>query len=259
MGEEVGQYQGAYKISKGLLQKFGPERVIDTPISEMGFTGLGAGAAMYGMRPIIEFMTWNFAMQAMDQIINSAAKIHYMSAGQMKCPIVFRGLKGAAAGVAAQHSQDYSAWYSSCPGLIVLAPWNVEDARGLLKAAIRDDNPVVFLENEIMYGKAFPREERIMDKDFVLPLGKAKVEREGTDVSIITFSRMVGESLEVAKQLEAEGVSVEVVNLRTLRPLDRTAIINSAKKTHRVVTVEEGWPHCGIGSEICAILMESKL
>lgn len=223
----------------------------------MGFTGIGVGAAMYGLRPVIEFMTWNFAMQAIDQIINSAAKIHYMSAGDIKCPIVFRGLNGAAAGVAAQHSQDFSAWYAHCPGLKVVAPWSAEDARGLLKAAIRDENPVVYLENEIMYGKTFPRDERIMDKDFVVPIGKAKIEREGKDVSIITFSRMVGESLEVAKKLEAEGISVEVINLRTLRPLDRTTIIQSVKKTHRVVTVEEGWPTCGIGSEICAILMES--
>jgi pyruvate dehydrogenase E1 component beta subunit len=223
----------------------------------MGFTGIGAGAAMYGLRPIIEFMTWNFSMQAIDQIINSAAKIHYMSAGDLKCPIVFRGLNGAAAGVAAQHSQDFSAWYAHCPGLKVVAPWNVEDCRGLLKAAIRDENPVVFLENEIMYGKSFARDEKVMDTDFLLPIGKAKIEREGKDVSIITFSRMVGESLEVAAQLEKEGISVEVVNLRTLRPLDRTTVLNSVKKTHRCVTVEEGWPHCGIGSEICAMIMES--
>jgi pyruvate dehydrogenase E1 component beta subunit len=257
IGEEVGQYQGAYKISKGLLEKFGPKRVWDTPISEMGFTGLGTGAAMYGLRPVIEFMTWNFSMQAIDQIINSAAKIHYMSAGDLKCPIVFRGLNGAAAGVAAQHSQDFAAWYTHCPGLKVVAPWNVEDCRGLLKAAIRDDNPVIFLENEIMYGKAFPRDEKVMSEDFVLPIGKAKVEREGKDVSIITFSRMVGDSLEVAAMLEKEGISVEVVNLRTLRPLDRPAVLKSIKKTHRCVTVEEGWPHCGIGSEICAMIMES--
>jgi len=258
MGEEVGQYQGAYKISKGLYQKHGPERVIDTPISEMGFAGLGTGAAYYGLRPVIEFMTWNFAMQALDQIVNSAAKIHYMSAGELKCPITFRGLNGPSAGVAAQHSQDFSAWYASIPGLKVVSPWSVEDCRGLIKSAIRDDNPVVVLENEIMYGKTFPREERFMDKEFLIPIGKAKVEREGKDVSIITFSRMVGESLEVAKRLEKEGISVEVINLRTLRPLDRNAIINTAKKTHRVVTVEDGWPHCGIGSEICAIMMESK-
>lgn len=224
----------------------------------MGFTGIGAGAAMYGLRPIIEFMTWNFAMQSIDQIINSAAKIHYMSAGDIKCPIVFRGLNGPSAGVAAQHSQDFSAWYAQVPGLKVVSPWSAEDCRGLLKAAIRDENPVVFLENEIMYGKSFPREEKFMDKDFLIPIGKAKIEKEGKDVTIVTFSRMVGESLEVAKQLEKEGVSVEVINLRTLRPLDRTTVLNSIKKTHRVVTVEEGWPTCGIGSEICAMVMESR-
>lgn len=245
-------------MSKGLLQKFGPSRIWDTPISEMGFTGIGAGAAMYGLRPIIEFMTWNFALQSIDHIINSAAKIHYMSAGDLKCPIVFRGPNGAAAGVAAQHSQDFSAWYAQVPGLKVVSPWDVEDYRGLIKAAIRDENPVVVLENEIMYGRSFPREERFMDKDFLIPIGKAKIEREGKDVTIVTFSRMVGESLEVAKQLEQEGISVEVINLRTLRPLDRTTVINSVKKTHRVVTVEEGWPTCGIGSEICAMIMESN-
>jgi pyruvate dehydrogenase E1 component beta subunit len=259
MGEEVAQYNGAYKISKGLYDKWGAKRVIDTPISEIGFTGIGVGAALYGLRPIIEFMTWNFALQSIDHIINSAAKIHYMSAGDLTCPIVFRGLNGAAAGVAAQHSQDFSAWYSSCPGLKVLAPWSAEDARGLLKAAIRDNNPVVFLENEIMYSKAFPKTNELMNKDFVLPIGKAKVEREGTDVSIITFSKMVGDSLEVAKALEKEGISVEVINLRTLRPLDRDTIVNSVKKTHRLVTVEEGWPQCGIGAEICGIIMESKI
>lgn len=258
MGEEVAQYNGAYKISKGLYDKWGPKRIVDTPISEIGFTGIGVGAAMYGLRPIIEFMTWNFALQSIDHIINSAAKIHYMSAGDLTCPIVFRGLNGAAAGVAAQHSQDFSAWYASCPGLKVLAPWSAEDARGLLKAAIRDNNPVIFLENEIMYGKSFEKTPEIMDKDFVLPIGKAKVEREGTDVSIVTFSRMVGESLEVAKTLEKEGISVEVINLRTLRPIDRDAIVKSVKKTHRLVTVEEGWPQCGIGAEICGIVMESN-
>lgn len=246
-------------MSKGLLQKFGPSRIWDTPISEIGFTGIGAGAAMYGLRPIIEFMTWNFALQSIDHIINSAAKIHYMSAGDLKCPIVFRGPNGAAAGVAAQHSQDFSSWYAQVPGLKVVSPWSVEDYRGLLKAAIRDENPVVVLENEIMYGKSFPREEGFMDKDFLIPIGKAKIEREGKDVTIVTFSRMVGESLEVAKQLEQEGISVEVINLRTLRPLDRTTVLNSVKKTHRVVTVEEGWPTCGIGSEICAMIMESNI
>ncbi len=258
MGEEVALYNGAYKISKGLYDKWGAKRIIDTPISEVGFTGIGVGAALYGLRPIIEFMTWNFALQSIDQIINSAAKIHYMSAGDLTCPIVFRGLNGAAAGVAAQHSQDFSAWYSSTPGLKVLAPWSAEDTRGLLKAAVRDNNPVVFLENEIMYGKSFSKTDEIMNKDFVLPIGKAKIEREGTDVSIITFSRMVGQSLEVAKTLEKEGISCEVINLRTLRPLDRDTIIKSVMKTHRVVTVEEGWPQCGIGSEICGIIMESK-
>ena len=258
MGEEVALYNGAYKISKGLYDKHGPHRIWDTPISETGFTGIGVGAALYGLRPIIEFMTWNFALQSIDHIINSGAKIHYMSAGDLKCPIVFRGLNGAAAGVAAQHSQDFSAWYSSTPGLKVLAPWSAEDHRGLLKAAVRDDNPVVFLENEIMYGKSFPKLDEFMDKDFVLPIGKAKVEREGKDVTIVTFSRMVGESLEVAKNLEKEGISVEVVNLRTLRPLDRDTIVKSVMKTHRLVCVEEGWPQCGISSEICAIIMESR-
>ncbi len=258
MGEEVAQYQGAYKISKGLVQKYGPQRIWDTPISEMGFTGIGVGAAMNGLRPIIEFMTINFALQAMDQIINSAAKSHYMSAGEMTCPIVFRGLNGAAAGVAAQHSQDFAAWFAHCPGIKVVAPWSAADAKGLLKASIRDNNPVMFLENEIMYGKQFERTQEFDDPDFLIEIGKAKVEREGKDVSIITFSRMVGESLEVAKKLEQEGISVEVVNLRTLRPIDRTTVLNSIKKTHRVVTVEEGWPVCGIGSEICAMIMESK-
>jgi pyruvate dehydrogenase E1 component beta subunit len=200
----------------------------------------------------------NFAMQSIDQIINSAAKIHYMSAGDLNCPIVFRGLNGAAAGVAAQHSQDFSAWYVNCPGLKVVAPWSVEDARGLLKASIRDNNPVVFLENEIMYGKAFPTSKEVLDMDFTIPLGKAKVEREGKDVTIVTFSRQVGECLEVAKIFEKEGISIEVVNLRTLRPLDRDTIVKSVMKTNRLVTVEEGWPSCGIGSEICGIIMESK-
>ncbi len=258
MGEEVGQFQGAYKLSKGLYQKFGPTRVYDTPISEIGFTGIGVGASYHGLRPIIEFMTWNFALQSIDHIINSAAKIHYMSAGDIKCPIVFRGLNGAAAGVAAQHSQDFSAWYASVPGLKVVAPYSAEDCRGLMKAAVRDENPVIVLENEIMYGKSFPKEDYFMDKDFVVPIGKAKIERPGKDVSIITFSKMVGESLSAAAELEKEGISVEVVNLRSLRPLDRTTILNSVKKTHRCVTVEEGWPQSGIGSEICAIIMESK-
>lgn len=204
-------------------------------------------------------MTFNFSMQAMDQIINSAAKINYMSAGDLRCPIVFRGLNGAAAGVAAQHSQDFSAWYSSCPGLKVIAPYSAEDARGLLKAAIRDDNPVIFLENEIMYGKAFDRTEQIMNENFLLPIGKAKIEKEGNDVSIVTFSKQVANALEAAEILGKDGINVEVINLRTLRPLDRDAIIKSVNKTHRLVCVEEGWPQCGISSEICAIVMEGNL
>jgi len=258
MGEEVAQYDGAYKISKGLYKKWGEKRIIDTPISELGFTGIGVGAALYGLRPIIEFMTFNFSMQAIDQIINSAAKIHYMSAGDLKCPIVFRGLNGAAFGVAAQHSQCFAAWYTHCPGLKVVAPWNSEDARGLLKASIRDDNPVVFLENEPTYGSSFEVSKEVTDKDFLIPIGKAKVEREGKHCSIITFSKMVGFSLEAAKILEKEGISVEVINLRSLRPLDSPAILNSIKKTNHCVTVEEGWPTCGIGAEIISIVNESS-
>lgn len=257
MGEEVAQYDGPYKISKGLLKKHGPERVIDTPISEMGFTGLGVGAAMQGLRPIIEFMTFNFSMQAIDQVINSAAKIHYMSAGNLACPIVFRGLNGAAFGVAAQHSQCFAAWYTHCPGLKVVAPWNAEDARGLLKAAIRDDNPVVFLENERLYGVSFEVSDKCLDKDFLLPIGKAEVVREGKDCSIVTFSKSVSHSLEAADALEKEGISVEVVNLRTLRPLDTKTFLNSVKKTGRCVTVEEGWPQCGIGAELIAVINET--
>lgn len=213
---------------------------------------------MYGLRPIIEFMTYNFSLQAIDHIINSAAKIHYMSAGNINCPIVFRGPNGAASGVAAQHSQDFSAWYSSTPGLKVVAPYSAEDAKGLLKSSIRDDNPVVFLENEIMYGRTFEITDNLKNLDFVLPIGKAKIEREGKDATIVTFSRMVGIALEVADLLQKEGVSVEVINLRTLRPIDRNTIINSVKKTNRLVCVEEGWSQCGINSEICAIVMESK-
>lgn len=258
MGEEVALYNGSYKISKGLYEKHGLDRIIDTPISEMGFTGIGVGAALYGLRPIIEFMTFNFSMQAIDQIINSAGKIHYMSAGDLTCPIVFRGLNGAAFGVAAQHSQCFAAWYTHCPGLKVVAPWNAEDARGLLKASIRDDNPVVFLENEPTYGVSFEVSDAVLDKDFVLPLGKAKIEREGTHCTIVTFSKMVGTSLEAAKELEAEGISVEVINLRTLRPMDTPTIFKSVKKTGRLVTVEEGWPTCGIGAEVIAAVTESS-
>lgn len=258
MGEEVGYYDGAYKISKGMIKKYGPDRIIDTPISEMGFTGIGVGAALYGLRPIIEFMTFNFSMQAIDQIINSAGKIHYMSAGDMKCPIVFRGLNGAAFGVAAQHSQCFAAWYTHCPGLKVVAPYNSEDYRGLLKASVRDDNPVVFLENEPSYGQKFDVSEEVMSKDYLIPIGKAKVEREGKDCTIIAYSKMVGVSLEAAKKLEAEGISVEVINLRTLRPLDVPTILKSVKKTSRLVSVEEGWPTCGIGAEILSTVTESS-
>lgn len=258
LGEEVAQYQGAYKVTKGLFQKYGEKRVIDTPITEMGFAGLATGAAYKGLRPIVEFMTFNFSMQAIDQIVNSAAKQFYMTGGDITVPIVFRGPNGAAAGVAAQHSQCYAAWYSSVPGLKVVAPWSAEDARGLMKAAIRDENPVVVLENEMLYGETFSVSDVAQDKDFTIPFGVAKVEREGTDVSIITFSRQVGISLEVARQLEKEGISVEVINLRSLRPLDRNAIIDTVKKTKRVVCVEQGWPHCGVCAEIIAVIMESE-
>jgi pyruvate dehydrogenase E1 component beta subunit len=249
MGEEVAQYQGAYKISQGLLEEFGDRRVIDTPITEHGFTGLGIGAAFDGLKPIVEFMTWNFAMQAMDQIINSAAKTRYMSGGQMSCPIVFRGPNGAAARVAAQHSQDYSAWYASVPGMKVIAPYFAADAKGLLKAAIRDPNPVIFLENEIVYGKSFPVPK--LD-DFVLPIGKARICRPGTDVTIVAYSITVGQALEAAEKLAADGIEAEVIDLRTLRPLDMDTVLESVKKTNRIVTIEQAWPVCSIGSEICA-------
>ena len=253
MGEEVGQYQGAYKVSQGLLDEFGPKRVIDTPITELGFAGLGVGAAFKGLRPVVEFMTWNFSMQAIDHIINSAAKTLYMAGGQMGCPIVFRGPNGAAARVGAQHSQDYASWYAHCPGLKVLAPWSAADAKGLLKAAIRDPNPVVFLENEILYGQSFDVPD---DPDFVLPIGKAKIERVGSDVTLVAYSRMVGVALEAAEKLAAEGIEAEVINLRSIRPLDVPTIIASVKKTNRLVSVEEGWPYAGIGSELSAIAME---
>jgi pyruvate dehydrogenase E1 component beta subunit len=253
MGEEVAQYQGAYKISQGLLEEFGDKRVIDTPITEHGFAGLGVGAAFGGLKPIVEFMTFNFAMQAMDQIINSAAKTHYMSGGQMTCPIVFRGPNGAASRVAAQHSQCYASWYAHVPGLRVVAPWSAADAKGLLKAAIRDPNPVIFLENEILYGQSFDVPE---DPDFVLPIGKAKVERAGRDVTIVAFSIMVGKALQAAEELAKQGIDAEVINLRSLRPFDTETIVNSVKKTNRLVSVEEGWPFAGIGSELAAIVME---
>ena len=253
MGEEVAQYQGAYKISQGLLDEFGDRRVIDTPITEHGFTGLAVGAAFDGLKPIVEFMTWNFAMQAMDQIINSAAKTRYMSGGQMSCPIVFRGPNGAAARVAAQHSQDYSAWYASVPGLKVIAPYSAADAKGLLKAAIRDGSPVIFLENEILYGKSFPVPK--LD-DFVLPIGKARICRPGKDVTIVAYSITVGQALEAADKLAEEGIDAEVIDLRTLRPLDIDTVIASVKKTNRIVTMEQAWPVCSIGSEICAQVVE---
>ena len=253
MGEEVAEYQGAYKISQGLLEEFGPKRVIDTPITEQGFCGLGVGAAYGGLRPIIEFMTFNFAVQAIDQILNSAAKTLYMSGGQMGAPIVFRGANGVASRVAAQHSQCYASWYAHCPGLKVVTPWSAADAKGLLKAAIRDPNPVVFLEHEILYGQSFDVPD---DPDFVLPIGRAKVERPGTDVTITAFSFTVGMALEAAEALAAEGIEADVINLRTLRPLDTKTIIQSVRKTNRLVTLEEGWPAYGIGSEIAAVMME---
>jgi pyruvate dehydrogenase E1 component beta subunit len=251
MGEEVAQYQGAYKVSQGLLEEFGERRVIDTPITEHGFTGLGVGAGFAGLKPIVEFMTFNFAMQAIDQIINSAAKTRYMSGGQMGCSIVFRGPNGPAARVAAQHSQDYSSWYAHVPGVKVIAPYFAADAKGLLKAAIRDPNPVIFLENEIVYGRSFPVPK--LD-DFVLPIGKARVLKQGKDVTIVTYSICVGMALEAAEALAKEGVDAEIIDLRTLRPLDTRTVLNSVMKTNRIVTVEQGWPVCSIGSEICAVV-----
>ena len=257
IGEEVAQYHGAYKVTKGLIDRFGPERIVDTPITEQGFAGLAVGTAFAGLRPVCEFMTFNFAMQAIDQIINSAAKTHYMSAGQITAPIVFRGPNGAAAAVAAQHSQDYSAWYGSVPGLKVLSPYDSEDARGLLKSAIRDDNPVIFLENELMYNAKFKVTDEIKDVDFLIPIGKAKIMQEGTNITITALSRCVGQALEAAKILRERGISAEVINLRTIRPLDRQTIIDSVKKTSRLVTVEECWPQHGIGAEIIAMINEN--
>jgi pyruvate dehydrogenase E1 component beta subunit len=253
MGEEVAQYQGAYKVSRDLLQEFGERRVIDTPITEYGFAGVGVGAAMAGLKPIVEFMTFNFAMQAIDHIINSAAKTLYMSGGQIKTSIVFRGPNGAAARVAAQHSQDYAAWYGHVPGLKVIAPYDAADAKGLLKAAIRDPNPVVFLENEMMYGHEFDVPEGI---DWVLPIGKAKVRREGTGVTLVSYSRMVGFCLEAAEKLAAEGIEAEVIDLRTIRPMDIDTVVESVKKTNRLVTVEEGWGPMGVGAEVAARVVE---
>ncbi|MFT8803458.1 MAG: pyruvate dehydrogenase complex E1 component subunit beta, partial [Gluconobacter cerinus] len=253
MGEEVAQYQGAYKISQGLLDEFGEKRVIDMPITEHGFTGMAVGAALTGLKPIVEFMTMNFSLQAIDHIINSAAKTLYMSGGQMGCPIVFRGPNGAAARVGAQHSQCFASWYAHIPGLKVVAPWSAADAKGLLRAAIRDPNPVVVLENEILYGQKFPCPT---DEDFILPIGKAKIEREGKDVTLVAFSIMVGVALDAAAKLAEEGIEAEVINLRTLRPLDTETIIKSVKKTSRIVSVEEGWPVAGIGAEICTVAVE---
>ena len=253
MGEEVAQYQGAYKVSQGLLDEFGAKRVIDTPITEHGFAGLAVGSAMNGLKPIVEFMTWNFGMQAIDHIINSAGKTLYMAGGQLGCSMVFRGPNGAASRVAAQHSQCYASWYAHVPGLKVVSPWSGADAKGLMKAAIRDPNPVVFLENEILYGQAF---EVPTDEDFVIPLGRAKIEREGSDVTIVAFSIMVGKALEAAAKLAEQGIDAEVINLRTIRPLDRHTILESVKKTNRIVTCEEGWPFAGIGAEIAALIGE---
>ncbi|MDA0663669.1 MAG: pyruvate dehydrogenase complex E1 component subunit beta [Proteobacteria bacterium] len=253
MGEEVAQYEGAYKVSQGMLEEFGAKRVIDTPITEHGFAGIGVGAAYMGLKPIVEFMTFNFAMQAIDHIINSAAKTLYMSGGQMGCPIVFRGPNGVASRVGAQHSQCYASWYAHCPGLKVISPYSGADSKGLLKAAIRDPNPVIFLENELLYGESFDVPD---DPDFIVPIGKAKILRKGDDVTITAHSLMVGKALKAAEALAEEGISAEVIDLRTIRPLDTETILQSVKKTNRIVSVEEGWPFAGIGSEISAVVME---
>ena len=252
IGEEVAEYQGAYKVTQGLLQEFGARRVVDTPITEYGFAGLGTGAAMGGLRPVVEFMTFNFAMQAIDHIINSAAKTNYMSGGQMRCPIVFRGPNGAAARVAAQHSQNYGPWYASVPGLVVIAPYSAADCKGLLKAAIRSEDPVVFLENELLYGQHFDVPQM---EDYVLPIGKARIVRPGKDVTIVSYSIGVGVALEAAQELMGQGINAEVIDLRTLRPLDKATVLASLKRTNRMVVVEEGWPTCSISSEIIAIAM----
>ncbi len=252
MGEEVAEYQGAYKVTQGLLAEFGEKRVIDTPITEHGFAGIGVGAAMGGLRPVVEFMTFNFAMQAIDQIINSAAKTNYMSGGQMRCPIVFRGPNGAASRVGAQHSQNYGPWYASVPGLIVIAPYDAADAKGLLKAAIRCPDPVVFLENELLYGRTYD----VPEGDVVVPIGQARIMRPGRDVTIVSYSIGVGLALEAAETLSADGIEAEVLDLRTLRPLDTAAVLESLKRTNRMVVVEEGWATCSIASEVCAIAME---
>lgn len=258
MGEEVAEFDGAYKVSRGLWTKYGDQRVIDTPITEAGFTGICVGAALAGLRPICEFMTFNFSMQAIDQVINSATKTLYMSAGLFNCPIVFRGPNGAAVGVGAQHSQDYSSWYSHCPGLKVVSPYSSEDAKGLLKSAVRDPDPVVFLENELLYGIEFEMSDQAMSKDFLIPIGKAKIEKVGKHVTLVGMSRSVQICLQAAKILASSGINAEVINLRTLRPLDQATINKSVMKTNHLITVEIGWPHCGIGADICARVVESE-
>jgi pyruvate dehydrogenase E1 component beta subunit len=259
MGEEVAQYQGAYKVTKGLYQKYGEKRVIDTPITEAGFTGLAVGSALHDLRPIVEFMTINFSMQAIDHIVNSAAKQFYMSGGDLAVPIVFRGPNGYSAGTAAQHAQCYAAWFGAIPGLKVVSPYSSEDAKGLIKAAIRDPNPVMVLEHELMYGVSFPMSEEAQSKDFVIEIGKAKIEREGSDVTIITFSKEVGKALEAAEIMAGKGVSCEVINLLSIRPIDRETIFNSIKKTGRCVTLEQGFPQHGVGAEIAAMIMETDV
>jgi pyruvate dehydrogenase E1 component beta subunit len=256
LGEEVAQYQGAYKVTKGLVDKFGPTRIIDTPITESGFTGLAVGASMGGLRPVVEFMTWNFALQAIDHIVNTASRTHYMSGGKVSCPITFRGINGPPCGVGAQHSMDFAAWYGSLPGLKVFSPYDCEDARGLTKTAIRDDNPCVVLENEILYNLNFDLSDEAQAPDFLIPAGKAKVMREGKDVTVVAHSRMVGESLKAAEILDKEGISVEVINLRSIRPIDVETIVNSVTKTHRLVTADEGFPQFGVSSEIITLVNE---
>lgn len=258
IGEEVAQYDGAYKVSRGLWKKYGDKRVVDTPITEMGFAGLATGAAMAGLRPICEFMTFNFAMQAIDQIINSAAKTFYMSAGLVNVPIVFRGPNGNSSGTAAQHSQCFAAWYGHCPGLKVVAPYDCEDCRGLLKSAIRDPDPVIYLENELMYNVTFPTDAKCMDKDFLVPIGKAKIMKEGKDITIVSFSRAMHTVMAAVSELTKNGIDAEIINLRSIRPLDTETIFNSVKKTHHLVTVENGWPQHGVSAEICARIMEDQ-
>lgn len=256
MGEEVAKFNGAYKVSRGLYDKYGPDRIIDTPITESGFAGIGVGSALSGLVPIVEFMTFNFSLQAIDHIVNSASRTRYMSGGQFPCNITFRGPNGPPTAVGAQHSQCYASWYGSLPGLKVLSPFSAEDAKGLLKSAIRDPNPVVFLENELLYNQKFTLSVEAQSPDFLIPIGKAKVEREGTDVTVVTHARLVGQALIAAELLAKENISVEVINLRTIRPLDIETIIKSVKKTNRIVTAEEGFPQSGVGAEIAAVIME---